>query len=101
MLHFFKRYESLSTKITFIYSRFVSSLNKSFALLLFNKVTSIISIKKIIYKRSIEFEFYINLKNIIEGFTKIQLIQLRAMMTEFHVVFDLLKSFDSLEEPEA
>ena len=37
----------------------------------------------------------------IEDFTKAQLIQLRAIITEFHIVFDLSKLFDSLEKLEA
>ena len=101
MLHFFKRYEPLSIKVTFIYSRFVFSLNKSFVSLLFNKTISIISTEKVVYKRLIEFESYINLKNMIENFTKTQLIQLRTMITEFHVVSDLSKLFNSSKEFEA
>ena len=34
----------------------------------------------------------------IEDFTKIQLIQLRIIMIEFHVVLNLSKSFDSSKE---
>ena len=101
MLHFFKRYEPPSTKVIFVYFRFVSSLNELFVSLLFNKIISIISTEKVIYERLIEFESYINLKNMIKGFTKIQLIQLRAMITKFHVVSDLSKSFNSSKKPEA
>ena len=37
----------------------------------------------------------------IKGFTKAQLIQLRAIITEFHVVFDLSKLFNPSKEFEA
>ena len=37
----------------------------------------------------------------IKDFTEIQFIQLRAIMTEFHVVFDSSRSFDSLKKFEA
>ena len=71
MLHFFKRYEPFSIKTTFIYFRFVFSLNELFVSLLFNKVISIILIKEVIYKRSIEFESHINLKDMIKDFMKV------------------------------
>ena len=37
----------------------------------------------------------------IKGFTKAQLVQLRAMIIEFHVVSDSSKLFDSPEKPGA
>ena len=37
----------------------------------------------------------------IKGFTKAQLIQLRAIMIEFYIAFNLSKSSDSSKEPEA